>query len=268
MGSRRGLFVAALLACVACVACACLATGTASAAELAISPAATEAPAIGPTTPAQSIPAQTTPAPTIPAQTTPGVPTQQPTTPAQPTSAQTTPAQPAVPATTPVTPVTSTPAGGGSGSVLLWTLVAVGAVALIGLIAWLVSASSRRSDQTAAWQSRRRDAFALGAALHDAIMAGEEQWGRLAPAEEAVRRADVQRRADDFTQRLYQLREVAPDEDGRARVEGALVSLRALRSAVDAEHASGAQAGMTAQLTRERLSDFRGALHALRGDYY
>ena len=64
---------------------------------------------------------------------------------------------------------------------------------------------------------------------------------------------------------------MAPDEDGQARVEGVLTSLQALRSALDAERSSGAvagaPAGMTAEIARGRLHDFRVALHVLRGEY-
>ena len=110
--------------------------------------------------------------------------------------------EPTIEPTTPIVSHSTAAGPGSSTSVLLWVLVAVGAIALLGLVIWLVHLSSRRADETAVWQSRRRSAYAEGAALHDAMMSAEGQFGRLAPADEAVRWADVQRRADDFTRRL------------------------------------------------------------------
>jgi hypothetical protein len=139
-------------------------------------------------------------------------------------------------------------------------LIAVIAIAVTGLIAWFVHASSRRADVAAAWRSRQVSAYAEGAALHDAIMSAEQR-----PATEVTAQwADIQRRANDFSQQLYQLRETAPDEERRASVEQVLASLQALRSALDSERASGWVPGMTADLVRQRLADFRMSLSALR----
>jgi hypothetical protein len=48
------------------------------------------------------------------------------------------------------------------------------------------------------------------------------------------------------------------------RTERVLSSLQALRSAMDTERASGPVHGMTADITRERLNDFRISLYDLR----
>lgn len=219
-----------------------------------VAPAAAVPPTTAPptTAPPTTAPPPTTPAPTTPDETNPGV---------------VTPVEPTTEPVTPTLPVTPTPGSGGGTPVLLWVLVGLGALVVIGLIAWLVTTSTRRSDLVAVWQSRRRATYAEGAALHDAVMSAQEQIGRLTPADEAARWADIQRRADDFTQRLYQLRESAPDEVGASRAEDVLVSLQALRSAIDAERSAGTQAGMTAGITRSRLAEFRASLHALRADY-
>jgi hypothetical protein len=220
--------------------------------------------------PTTTAPVSTAPVSTGPGSTGPG--STGPVTPAQTTPATVPPTEPTI---EPETPQSSSPATSTSSSALLWILIALGAIALIAIIAVLANLYSRRTDETAAWRSRRSGAYAEGAALHDAIASAEAQFagraagqlGGLAAADEAARWADIQRRADDFTQRLYQLRETAPDEDGRARVEDVLGSLHALRSAVDAERSSGVPAGLTADITRDRLRDFRAALHALRADY-
>jgi hypothetical protein len=162
--------------------------------------------------------------------------------------------------------ISASPSATRSDSALPWILVGLGAAALLGLIAWFAYSSSRHADVTAVWRSRLLNAYAEGATLHDEIMSAETR--PLAANDEAARWADIQRRVNDYTQRLYRLRETAPDQDGQARVEGVLVSLRALRSALDAERASGAdwtfRSGMTTGLVRERLNDFRIALHGLR----
>lgn len=216
-----------------------------------------------PTAVSSSAPPVTTapPVPTVPA-TTPGSTTPADVVPAAPSAVA--PSTEAPAPTVPDQPVTST---GNLNSALLWIVIGLGALVVIGIVIWLVTTSSRRADQVAAWQVRRRAAFAEGAALHDAIASATGQLGRLTPAEEAARWAGVERRADDFTLRLYQLRETAPDPAAAAHTDDVLVSLQALRSAVDAERGAGTQAGMTAEVTRTRLSEFRAALHALRADY-
>jgi hypothetical protein len=221
-----------------------------------------------PTTEAPTTAPPTTAPPTEPPTTAP--PTQAPTT-----EAETTPPEP-VPPVTPGEPesptvtvtVTATPDAGGSGSALPWLLAGLGALVLIGLIVWLARSSSRRANATAAWRSRRLNAYAEGAALHDAILS--VQGHQMQPDEAAARWADIQHRADNFNQRLYQLRETAPDEQERASVDELLVSLQALRSALDAQRASGmdwtasAASSMTAGVVRDRLNDFRMRLSWLR----
>ena len=76
--------------------------------------------------------------------------------------------------------------------------------------------------------------------------------------------ADIQRRADDLAQRLYAMRESAPDEDERARVADTLGALQAVRSAMDAERAPGGADPRQAEVVRGRLYAFDAALRALR----
>jgi type IV secretory pathway VirB10-like protein len=269
MARRRGnsflLTVSGFLAVFCCIfafaaptslAAASLAAA-ASAADPQTSASATGAPTTGaPTTETPPTEAPTTPAPppTTPAPpaTTPEQPTVAPTNPAQ-----TTPVEPVTP-TTPQTPeITISPVVlGDSTPVWPWVLAGLGALALIGGIVWFARSSSRRTDAAAAWRTRRLNAYAEGAALHDAILS--------ARPDDAAQWAEIQRRANDFTQRLYQLREAAPDQDGQARAEQVLASLQALRSAIDTERASGPVHGMTAEITRERLNDFRLSLYTLR----
>jgi len=282
MAGQRGIFMPLMmLGC--CLAAACVLTGCgvhasqhasnpAQSANVRAADAATEDdPTDVPTTDAPTTVPPTTAPPTEPPTTAP--PTQAPTT-----QAETTPAEPVPPVTpgepeSPTVTVTATPDASGSGSALPWVLAGLGALLLIGLIVWLARSSSRRASATAAWRSRRLNAYAEGAALHDAILSaqGQQVQGhQLQPDEATARWADIQHRADNFNQRLYQLRETAPDDQERAGVDEMLVSLQALRSALDTQRASGmdwtanAASSMTAGVVRDRLNDFRIQLSWLR----
>jgi len=220
----------------------------------------TEAPTTSPPTTAPP----TTAPPTQP-------PTTAPVTTEPPTQPETTPAEQTQPVA-PVTPVTPTftiaPDTGSSTSWLPWLLAGLGALILVGLIVLFARSASRRDRAAAAWRSRRLNAYAEGAALHDAVLS--TQSGPMQADEAAARWADIQHRADNFNQRLYQLRETAPDEAGQAQVDELLVSLQTLRSALDTQRASGldwtagAATSLTAGVVRDRLNDFRLLLSGLR----
>ena len=154
-------------------------------------------------------------------------------------------------------------ASGGSGTSLLWLWVLLGALAVAGVIALIVRSGSRRSAAAASWKSRVIDAYAKGSALYDAMSVAETPAG-LAADDAGARWSDIQRRADDLTQTLYALREAAPDEDRRATVADALASLQAVRSAMDAERATGGPGGQHAEVVRDRMFSFDAALRALR----
>jgi len=251
---------------VAILLVACLAAGCSSTVSSISS-------AIGSRTATASVPVNPTRVPDSPTTTAPASPTT--TTPAGPTT--TAPASPTVtvtttaPATTvtvttsaPPTPssATATPTAS-SGSSLLWLWILLGAVVLAGLIAWIVSATRRRSATAAGWQSRLVDAYAKGSALHDAMSVAEGP-GAFAAADAGARWADIQRRADDLAQTLYSLRESAPDDATRARLGDTLTSLQAVRSAMDAERAPGGASPMQAEVVRGRLSAFEASLRTLR----
>ena len=163
-----------------------------------------------------------------------------------------------------VSPTASPSSGTGSGTNLLWLWILLGAAALIGLIAWIVTASRRRSAKAAGQQSRLIDAYAKGSALHDA-MAVAEGPGRLGAPDAGARWADIQRRADDLAQTLYGLRETVSDPAEQARIADVLGSLQAARSAMDAERAPGGASYEQAEVVRSRLYSFEMSLRALRG---
>jgi hypothetical protein len=95
-------------------------------------------------------------------------------------------------------------------------------------------------------------------------MSVAEAPGELAAADASGRWADIQRRADDLTQTLYALRESVKDVEEQAKIADVLVSLQAVRSAMDAERAPGGAGPQQAAVVRNRLYDFEMSLRALR----
>ncbi len=91
-----------------------------------------------------------------------------------------------------------------------------------------------------------------------------ETPGAFLAADADVRWQDIQRRADDLVQRLYALREAAPDEAQRSRVVDVLTALQAVRSAMDAERAPMGAGERQAEVVRDRLVNFDASLRALR----
>jgi len=143
---------------------------------------------------------------------------------------------------TPTAPVTSTPASStGSGADLIWLWVILGALVLLGIILWATRTPSRapppvpgqtRSSATG-WHARAVDAYAQGGALDSAVRAAVREGGFIAPAGEGW--YEIRSLADDLNERLYAMRETAPNEERRAQVTHALNSLEEVRYAVDAE---------------------------------
>jgi hypothetical protein len=254
--STKSLFLAVAILLAACLAAGC--SSTVSSISSAIqSRTATASVPVNPTRDPNS---PTTTAPASPT-TAPASPTVTVTTTAPATTVTVTTSAPTTPSSTPSS-ITATPTAS-SGSNLLWLWILLGALVLAGLIAWIVSASRRRSATAAGWQSRLVDAYAKGSALHDA-MAVAEGPGAFGAADAGARWADIQRRADDLAQTLYGLRESAPDDATRARLGDTLTALQAVRSAMDAERAPGGASPMQAEVVRGRLSDFEASLRALR----
>jgi hypothetical protein len=143
---------------------------------------------------------------------------------------------------TPSASVSSSPASSsGSGSELIWLWVILGALALLGIVLWATRRPSRapapipgpaRSSATG-WHARAVDAYAQGGALDRTVRTAAEQGAFTQPAGEAW--YEIRSLADDLAERLYAMRETAPNEVRRAQVVHALNSLEAVRYAVDAE---------------------------------
>lgn len=158
-----------------------------------------------------------------------------------------------------------TPAAGtGSAFPWGWFWLAVGVLAVIAaaLAVWRRS-RQRRSSAAASWQTRLIDAYAKGAALHDA-MAAAETPGALGAADAALRWSDIQRRADDYGELLYGMEQAAPGDQERIVVAGVIASLQAARSAMDAERSAWRVDGSLSGTVRDRLAHFASALSLLR----
>jgi hypothetical protein len=201
----------------------------------------------------------------------PAAPTAQPSptpTAASPTAEPSTPSPTAAPSTASTapspTPSSSPTSTSGFDVNLTWLWVALGALALLGIILLATRSPARRrpSGTAARWHSKAVDAYAKGAALDDAARAAERQGVFTEAA--SIRWADLQRRADDLTEALFAMRETAPTEHRRVQVENAILSLRAVREAVDARRSPGEASAQHAGVLSARLSALESSLNALR----
>ncbi len=213
--------------------------------------------------------ATTAPAPTsaAPAPTSvfSSVPTAAPSS-AAPSSAAPSTAQTLTTAPPTVSSATAPAASTEPKSPLLWLWLGLGALVFIGIV-WLIAhTSARHRAARAAWQSQIIDAYATGAALQDAMSAAEAP-GALERPGASARWAEIQRRADDFNQKLYAMRAAAPDEQSRAAIVDVITSLQAVRSAMDAQHVPGGAGGAQAEVVRERLLAYEASLRALRSPH-
>ena len=187
---------------------------------------------------------------------------------ASPTPAPSTASPTAAPSTASAspspTPSSSSSSTSGFSFNLTWLWVALGAVALLGIILLATRSPARARPSAGAdrWRSRAVDAYAKGAALDGAVRAAERQ--DLFTEAASVRLADLQRRADDLTETLFAMRETAPTEHRRVQVENAILSLRAVRDAVDARRSPGEASAQHAGVLRARLSALESSLNALR----
>jgi hypothetical protein len=163
----------------------------------------------------------------------------------------------------PTTPASTAPSSSSGFSFnLVWLWVILGALALLGIILWATRSPGRASAAGASWRSRAADAYGKGGTLDGAVRAAERQ-GEFSEGAD-VRWYDIQRRADDLAQTLYQLRESAPNEERRDEVADALSSLQAVRDGVEAQRAPGGDGRRRGVNLHSRLLALESALNALR----
>ena len=166
------------------------------------------------------------------------------------------------PTTAPTSPATSPASSSGLASDLIWLWIVLGALVLLGIIYFATRGPSRSSVAAASWRSRAEDAYAAGAALDRAVRSAERQ-GAFTEGTSA-RWYDIQRYADDLTQRLYAMRETAPNEERRGQVADALAALQGVRYAVDAQRAPGGAGAQQSGPLHARLLDLESSLNELR----
>jgi hypothetical protein len=243
---------------VAIIVAGCLMTGCGSSVKSAIG-SATSAAASAVSSATSSATPTATPTPT---ETVTPTPTPTPTETTTVTATATATAAPST-ATSAAASSPGAAASGDSGTSLLWLWILLGVLILAGLITWIVQSGRRRSAATAGWQSKIIDAYAKGAALHDAMGVAEAQ-GDLGTSDARARWYDIQRRSDDLAQTLYALREAATDLGDQARIADVLAALQAVRSAMEAERAPGGAGMQQADHVRSRLAAFESSLRALR----
>jgi hypothetical protein len=200
-------------------------------------PAASGSPAAG--SPSPSV-APTTAAPTSSA-------------PAPPSSAA---ATSAAPSSSP-TPSPTASSGSSGKFPLVWIWIILAVIAAIALIVAISQVGRGRADRKRAWRTRAADAYARGTSLTQSVQ-GASQASQYRDPSAGARWGDVQRRAEDLTRALQQLREVAPTTYDRARVDDVLTTLAQVQSASQAADPSAA-----ARL-QARIRDFEDALQALR----
>ena len=209
---------------------------------------------------------------TAPSTGAPATPTAQPSatpTAASPTAAPSTASPTAAPSTASTAPSptpspTPSSSTSGFGANLIWLWFVLGALVLLGIIllATRSPARGRPSAAAASWRPRAVDAYAKGAAFDGAVRAAERQGVFTEAA--SIRWADLQRRADDLTEALYAMRETAPTEHRRVQVENAILSLRAVRDAMDAQRSPGDASSQQSGVLDSRLSALESSLNALR----
>jgi hypothetical protein len=136
---------------------------------------------------------------------------------------------------------------------------------LVGRVMGAIGPRRRRSAAATDWRARVTDAYAKGSALHDAMAAVEWPSTGQPPGPAQARWSDIQNRADDLAQALYRMRETAPDQDSRMRVDDVLAALQSVRAAMDAERAQGGGSEQN-EYSRSRLYAFARSLRALHGD--
>jgi len=242
---------------------ACGATGSSvssAVSSIAASVTATRTGATGqPTT------GQPTTAPPTTAPPTTAPPTTAPPTTAAPTTAAPTTAAPTTAAPTTAAAATTPAATGSSTSPWVWFWVALGIAVAAGLVIWALVARRRRSAAANDWRARVIDAYAKGAALHDAMAAAEAPGALTRSDPDAgFRWSDLQRRADDYTQLLYAMQQEAPGEVERILVADVIASLQAARSAMEAQRSAGASDSTLAGIARDRIAFFASSVNSLR----
>lgn len=174
------------------------------------------------------------------------------------------PAPAATGTSNPAQVTTGSPAASSATSGWFWLWVALAVLIVAILTAWFIHVRRRHAAIAADWRTRLINAYAKGSALHDAMAVAETPEVFGAP-DASIRWADIQRRAEDFGQVIYSLRESAHDDQERTAFAAVLASLGSVLSAMAAERSVGGTNALMVGVVWDRLSTFGLSLHSLRG---
>jgi hypothetical protein len=183
--------------------------------------------------------------------------------------------------TPPAEPIDGAAQDGGAGDddFPLWGWIVIGAAAALvfaGLIVWLGRGGRSAAAVQSNWGNMALDTYGRGVAIHDAVLTDLTTAPLAGVAvEDAKRRwASAERRIDDLTAELHALEARPPDGTSARAVRDLLTTLGTLRSAVqshfyvltrdEAPALTDEQLEESGSLVRGRLSEFDGALRALR----
>jgi hypothetical protein len=136
-------------------------------------------------------------------------------------------------------------------------------VVVAGIVTWALWARAR-GQRTAAWRTRARDPFSAGVVLHDRLKAD-----LLQPQVPDDRLDESLGEVDRIGQQLNALTVDAPDEQTQQALAGLLMSLGAMRSALEeirrapdetSRHSAMAPAQARAEEFERSLGSFRAAV--------
>jgi hypothetical protein len=173
--------------------------------------------------------------------------------------------------------IASGTAAAGPGS-LTWLWILIGVVVVVAVVLVVLAGrgfgplAGRRSVVLGGWLGGAIDAYEKGLALHQAIGDAVRPGAAAADGAEAAegaesaeaRWAGIERGAAELDRLLHTLRTAAADPEDRAAADGALGSLRELRSAIDDERSRGGADADQAEAVRARLAAFEASLRGLR----
>jgi hypothetical protein len=161
---------------------------------------------------------------------------------------------------TPSPTLTESPVAAKSGSSTAWIWIVLAVVLVGGIVGWALWARSR-GQRAAAWRSRARDPFSEGVVLHDRV---RDDLG--APEIPDDRLDESLTKIDRIGQQLNALTVDAPDEGSQRALAGLLMSLGAVRSALEEIRRAPDQSTRQAAIepARGRATEFERSLGAFR----
>lgn len=162
--------------------------------------------------------------------------------------------------TPPGSPTATESAATTASSSTAWIWIVLAVVVVGGIVAWALWARAR-GQRVAAWRSRARDPFSEGVVLHDRLRAELS-----APQMADDRLEEAMNEVDRIAQQLNALTVDAPDDATRQALAGLLMSVGAVRSALDEIRRASGQPTRDAAMepARARVGEFERSLGSFR----